>query len=102
IWKIQIAKYGRNPENYQLDSLARATDGFTGSEIEALFCEALFAAFDEDKEPDELMIAALATETAPLSRTMATEIESLRRWAQGRARRASAPRILNTGRRLAA
>ena len=102
IWKIQIAKYGRDPEKYQIDSLARATDGFTGSEIEALFCEALFAAFDQGKEPDELMIAALATETAPLSRTMAKEIESLRLWAQGRARRARAMAPTALGRKLTA
>ncbi len=33
IWPLQIAKYGREPETFDLPQLARATEGFTGSEI---------------------------------------------------------------------
>ncbi len=34
IWSIQIAKYGRDPKNFDCIQLARATEGLTGSEIE--------------------------------------------------------------------
>jgi hypothetical protein len=46
IWEIQIAKYGRNPNDFDLVQLTRATEGLTGSEIEAVFTESLHDAFD--------------------------------------------------------
>ena len=46
IWQIQIAKYQRQPEQFDLAQLAKVADGFTGSEIEQVFVEALYRAFD--------------------------------------------------------
>src|SRR5450759_1862889 len=37
IWNIQIQKHGRDPRDFDLVQLARATDGLTGSEIESVF-----------------------------------------------------------------
>src|ERR1043166_14974 len=91
IWQIQIAKYGRNPKDFDLVQLARASDGLTGSEIEGVFTEALFSAFDEEKEPTDLTIAQVLTEFVPLSKTMAEQIAGLRNWAKGRARFATTP-----------
>lgn len=89
IWRIQIAKHGRKPDAYSIAHLAKATDSFTGAEIESIFTEALFNAFDEGMEPSEMHIGAAIQNTVPLSKTMAGTIEALRQWAQGRARRAS-------------
>lgn len=103
IWQIQIAKYGRNPKAYDLPGLANASEGWTGSEIEAVFCEALFAAFEDDKEPDTLTVTRASADLVPLSRTMSKELETLRAWAQGRARLASARTMDEPkGRKLAA
>ena len=97
IWKIQIAKYGRQPADFDCEMLARMTDGFTGAEIEALFREALFAAFDGDKlnppEPTDLLVSQLSSQVVPLSKMMSAEVDALREWANGRARRASATDI---------
>lgn len=91
IWKIQIAKFGRKPDAFDINRLASMTEGFTGSEIESLFSEALFAAFDDNKEPDDLLLAMLVGQVIPLSKMMAAEVDALRRWADGRARRATSP-----------
>src|ERR1039457_2978696 len=37
IWTIQIAKHSRDPKDFDIVQLARATDGLTGSEIENVF-----------------------------------------------------------------
>jgi len=102
IWRIQISRRCRKPDDYEIVGLAKASDGFTGAEIEALYTEALFAAFETGHEPDDLLIAQLANETVPLSKMMATEIQGLRQWAQGRARRASASGERKTARKLMA
>lgn len=102
IWKIHILKKGRKLKTFDVPALARASEGFTGAEIEAIVNEALFAAFDDDKPlNDDYLLAAIKT-TVPLSRTMANEIDALRTWAQSRARLASPVKIQTvSGRKLA-
>jgi SpoVK/Ycf46/Vps4 family AAA+-type ATPase len=84
IWRIQIARHGRDPKDYDLIQLAKATEGLTGSEVEAVFVEALYRAFDEEQEPTDLTIAEVLTDFVPLSKTMAAQISELRGWAKGR------------------
>jgi ATPases of the AAA+ class len=91
IWRVQIRKHGRKPDGFSLKALAQATEGWTGAEIEALFKESLFAAFEHDEEPDDVLLLELRHNTVPLSKTMAEPIKALRDWSQGRARSASAP-----------
>ena len=103
IWNIVVAKHGRDAGDYDLGQLARASDGLTGSEIEQVFIEALYAAFDADAEPNELGIARVLTEFVPLSKLMAEQITALRSWSQGRARLATSPAVPERGlRKLAA
>lgn len=92
IFAIHIHKRQRDPKNFDLPMLAEATDGFTGAEIEAIVTEGLFAAFDEGTELRDRHLVEAAGATIPLSRTMAAQIEGLRNWSQGRARRASEPK----------
>ena len=49
----------------------------TGSEIEAVFVEALYQSFDQDQEPTDLTIASVLTELVPLSKLMAEQISGL-------------------------
>jgi len=102
IWNIQIAKLGRDSKNFDTRQLAKATDGLTGSEIEAVFVEALYQAFDHEKEPTDLTVAGVLTEFVPLSKTMAEQITGLRNWAKGRARFATTSAAEPRLRRLAA
>ena len=89
IWNIQIGKHGRDPRDYDIIQLAKATEGLTGSEIENVFIEALYLAFDEEKEPTDLDICHVLTEFVPLSKLMAEQIGALRQWSKGRARLAT-------------
>ena len=102
IWNIQIGKHSRDPRDFDTRQLAKATDGLTGSEIEAVFVEALYQAFDDDKEPTDLTAARVLTEFVPLSKTMAEQMSGLRNWAKGRARFATTPAAESKLRRLAA
>ena len=89
IWAIQMRKYGRKPEAYDLHALANASDRMTGSEIEQAFVEAVYAGFADAKEPDDATVNAVLRNTVPLAATMAEKVEALRKWAHGRARLAT-------------
>jgi SpoVK/Ycf46/Vps4 family AAA+-type ATPase len=89
IWAIQIAKYGRDPKEFDIVQLARTTDGLTGSEIENVFVDSMFTAFEADKEPTDLNVAGVLTEFVPLSKLMAEQMTGLRQWVKGRARSAT-------------
>jgi hypothetical protein len=66
-------------------------EGLTGSEIEAVFGEALYQSFDADQEPTDLTVAGVLGDFVPLSKLMAKQISALRSWAKGRARLATSP-----------
>ena len=89
IWKIQIAKFHRDPKQFDPVQLARATEGLTGSEIEQLFIDSLHQAFSRRNEPTDLSIAMLLNDLVPLSKLMSEQIDGLRKWSKGRARRAT-------------
>jgi hypothetical protein len=83
--------------------LARATDGLTGSEIENVFVDAMFKAFEQGKEPADLTVAEVLTEFVPLSKLMAEQMTGLRNWVKGRARSAASMKEEGGGlRRIAA
>ncbi len=96
IWKIQIEKHGRDAKDFDTVQLAKATEGLTGSEIECVFIDALFVAFEQEKEPTDLTIAQVLTEFVPLSKLMAEQISGLRNWTKGRARLATSPASSST------
>ncbi|MES2571187.1 MAG: AAA family ATPase [Verrucomicrobiota bacterium] len=102
IWAIQIAKFHRGPETFDLRQLAKATNGFTGAEIEQVFIEALYRAFDEDSEPTDLTIGEVLVDFVPLSKLMAEQVTALRNWSNGRARPATTPSAELRHRKIAA
>jgi SpoVK/Ycf46/Vps4 family AAA+-type ATPase len=102
IWAIQIRNYGRNPSDFDLVQLARVTEGLTGSEIESVFADALYLAFERDRDPTDLDIAQILTEFVPLSKLMAEQITGLRNWAKGRARLATPEKAERSFRKIAA
>ncbi len=101
IWQIVIARYDRDPSEFDTVQLAKVTDGLTGSEIEQAFVEALYAAFDEDAEPTDLTVATVLNDLVPLSKLMAEQITGLRTWAKGRARCATTAQVERRVRKLA-
>lgn len=90
ILAIHLALRGRDPANFDLASLALATDGFNGAEIEQAVISGLFNAFyDNGRDLTDWDITLAAAETVPLSKTMREEVDALRRWCHSRARPAS-------------
>jgi len=89
IFKVHLEMRGRDPQRFDLDELARATEGFSGSEIEQAVVSAMYDAFTERRELETRDILRSVQETVPLSETMGEKIKELRDWAKERARRAS-------------
>lgn len=89
IFRIHVAKRGRKPKDYDLFALSKHTDGFSGAEIEGVVVAGLYKAFAAKRELQHGDLLEALSELIPLSRTMAENIEGLRRWAAQRARPAS-------------
>jgi hypothetical protein len=84
ILAIHLRKRGRDPARFDLDRLARASDGFSGSEIEQAVIAALHAAYADKAELDTERIVTAVKGSPPLSATMAERVIALRQWAKGR------------------
>ena len=67
-----------------LDRLARASEGFSGSELEAAVVSGLYVAKSEGKRLSGHHILDEMARTQPLSVVMAERIDGLREWADGR------------------
>jgi len=91
IFAIHLAKRRRDPQQFGLARLAQASEGFSGAEIEQVIIDALYDAFDAERDLTEEDILRNITQTLPLSRTMSEQINALRRWARTHARPASRP-----------
>ncbi|MCL2349415.1 MAG: AAA family ATPase [Planctomycetaceae bacterium] len=88
--RIHLAKRGRDPKNFDLDTIARLGEGFSGAELEEVVVAALFEAFSAKQHLATQHMVRVISETVPLSRTMHEGLTRLREWAVGRARPASA------------
>jgi AAA+ superfamily predicted ATPase len=89
IFRIHLQKRGRDPARFDLETLARLSEGFSGAEIEEAVVSGLFDAFSKSTELNTEILRMSLAETVPLSKTMSEELNRLRTWAQGRARPAS-------------
>lgn len=89
IFSIHISKRKRIPANFDLERIARESEGFSGAEIEQAVISALFDAFVRGSEltTDDIILNIKAT--VPLSQTMREDITNLRSWAVTRTRLAS-------------
>ena len=84
IFAIHLRKRKRNPEDFNLEALAEASEGFSGAEIEQAVVSGLHDSFAQgEKLGTEHIVQALKT-SPPLSVTMAERVDNLRRWAAGR------------------
>jgi hypothetical protein len=84
IFKIHLQKRKRDPLKFDLDSLAGACAGFSGSEIEQAVLSALQNAYADKKNLSTEIILNAIKSSPPLSITLAEQVEYLRKWAQGR------------------
>jgi AAA+ superfamily predicted ATPase len=90
ILRIHLAKRQRDPAQVDLSQVAALSRGFGGAELEEAIKRAIRRAWVEGARAitTEDLIAEIQAMT-PLSVTMREQIEAMRRWAHGRAMRAS-------------
>jgi SpoVK/Ycf46/Vps4 family AAA+-type ATPase len=89
IFAIHLHKRLRDPRRFDLKTLARASEHFSGAEIEQVVISALYHAFSEKRELSTGDISQAIEETVPLYLTYEERIKELRDWAKQRARFAS-------------
>lgn len=88
IFRIHIAKRGRNHAGFDMAACAVASVDFSGAEIEESINSALYDAFYARRELATEDILRAISQTVPLAKTMDEQIHALRNWAKGRARNA--------------
>ncbi|HRP61877.1 MAG TPA: AAA family ATPase [Phycisphaerales bacterium] len=84
IMSIHLTKRKRDPAKFDLDELARESEGYSGAEIEQAIIAALHAAFATKKQLTTAKIVKALRDSPPLSVTMAERINALRNWARSR------------------
>lgn len=84
IFAIHLGKRHLDPRFFDLGNLARASEGFSGSEIEQVVIDGMYRALGARETPGtEHMLKELSV-TRPLSVVMHEKVASLRAWASGR------------------
>jgi SpoVK/Ycf46/Vps4 family AAA+-type ATPase len=84
IFRIHLKRRKHTPEAFDCESLARASDGFTGADIEQAICSALYSVVPGRSPLTTQIILNEIAGTNPLSRTRAEGLDALRAWAKGR------------------
>ncbi len=84
IFSIHLKKRGQDPEAFDVDALAKASEGFSGAEIEQAVLAGLHEARARKAALDTDMLREVIETSPPLSVTMAERVAALRRWAEGR------------------
>lgn len=91
IFRVHLAKRKMDPATFDLDTLARTAEGYSGAEIEEAIISAMFDAFYDKQGLTTERVLDSVRQTVPLSRTMKEDIDELRKWAASRARAATSP-----------
>ena len=90
VLKAALRQHGRENVKVDLGKVAEACLDFTGSEVAEIVPDALYAAFADKRrqiKTDDLIAAARTV--VPLAKSASDKIAALRKWADGRARRAT-------------
>ena len=81
---IHLRKRNMNPAHFDLEALAKATEGFSGSEIEQAIVSATYSARAHGREVSQSDLLTEIKQTKPLSVIMSEKVEALRDWASSR------------------
>jgi SpoVK/Ycf46/Vps4 family AAA+-type ATPase len=84
IFRIHLGRHKLALTGFDLQSLALASEGMSGAEIEQAVVSTLYEALPEGRNPDMAMLLAEIRRTRPLSVVMAEKIDQLRAWAHER------------------
>jgi hypothetical protein len=79
-----LRKRSLDPASFDLDALARATDGFSGSEIEQAVVSAMYTTHAKGRCPAQADLLDEIHQTRPLSVLLAEKVQEIREWAADR------------------
>ena len=83
IFRIQLEKYNRKSEDFDIVELARSSEGYTGAEIEECIVSSMFNAWNDGKRPlttDDIK-TVMSGEIKPMSKgIMSGTVQTLREW----------------------
>lgn len=84
ILAIHLHKRTLNPAQFDLEALAQAAEGFSGSELEQAVVSARYAARAQARDVSQADILEEIHQTRPLSVVMAEQVTELQQWANER------------------
>ena len=84
ILKIHLKKRDLNPDNFDLEKIAKACEGFSGSEIEQVIVSGFYSVIGGYKQLNTEILLKEIEKTRPLSVVMAENIDAMREWAKDR------------------
>lgn len=84
IFNVVIRKYGRDPKNYSIKSLVVGSESFTGAEIEEVFKDAMYKAFDQGDDVTDSHIMDVLSEFIPFAISHEDDLKEMRSQAQGK------------------
>ncbi|MBX3395471.1 MAG: AAA family ATPase [Phycisphaerae bacterium] len=84
ILAIHLRRRGRDPNQFDMDALINASEGYTGAEIEQAIVSALHEAFAAKKEIDTGRVVTALQMSPPLSVIQMERVADLRAWASAR------------------
>ncbi len=84
ILAVHLQKRDIDSTRFDLQRIAKASEGFSGAELEQAVVSARYSALAEDKKLKTEHILAEVAQTRPLSTVMAERVEHLRQWAKDR------------------
>jgi len=86
IFKIHIENVNRNASDFDIQSLASATVGYTGADIEQIVKLGLKLAFFDEKELSHEYLIKAIDEIVPLSETESSRLEIIEQWCEKHAK----------------
>ncbi len=84
IFAIHLERRNQDANKFDLSQLAKASDGFTGSEIEQAVVSALYRAYGGGSPMNTVSVVETIKQTRPISVVMAEKVQALRDWAKER------------------
>jgi ATP-dependent 26S proteasome regulatory subunit len=84
-YALHLKKRGRDATAFDLLKLAKASQGFSGAEIEQSIASGLYTAFGQKQQLTTEILLAEVAGTQPLSVTRAEDVQAIRDWAKSRA-----------------
>lgn len=84
IFRIHLVKRSLSLEDFAIDALVQASEGFSGAEIEQAIVAGLYVAHSESNTLSMAHLLKELQQTRPLSVLMVEQVSELREWALGR------------------